>query len=149
MKSIEKTHVLEIAGVICREYGITLNDLQSSRRYSKTVVLPRQLIWALVRDIYGAKISLRELGEIFGGKDHATVIHGCKAIANLCETDKKFRSRYYSLKLVIGKARAEKPPKTEDSLMDQLSDVLRYKDAVSMKISLRKVIADLKPILQS
>jgi chromosomal replication initiation ATPase DnaA len=56
MKDIEKIHVLEIAGMVCRDYGIKLEDLQSNRRFNRKIVLPRQVIWSLIRDVYGPRI---------------------------------------------------------------------------------------------
>ncbi len=45
--------------------------------------------------MYFAKIftknSLSVIGSIIGGKDHATVLHACRTVQNLMETDKKFK----------------------------------------------------------
>jgi hypothetical protein len=88
------------------------------------------------------------MGEMFGMKDHATVIHGCKVISNLCDTDKKFRQKYLILKIEAGRTRPGRLPNMEMSLLDQLQEVLKYNSAVNMKIGLRNVIATLKPVIQ-
>jgi len=39
------------------------------------------------------KSSLSTIGSIIGGKDHATVLHACKTVNNLMDTDKRFKSQ--------------------------------------------------------
>jgi len=39
------------------------------------------------------KSSLSTIGSIIGGKDHATVLHACKTVNNLKDTDKRFKSQ--------------------------------------------------------
>jgi chromosomal replication initiator protein len=39
------------------------------------------------------KASLSSIGSMIGGKDHATVLHACKTISNLIETDKVFKGQ--------------------------------------------------------
>jgi len=62
---------------VVEEFGISLQDLKTKRR-NKQVVFPRQIAMYLSRELTG--LSLPEIGEFFGGKDHTTVLHSCKKI---------------------------------------------------------------------
>jgi len=77
------------------EYAqIRLSDLLSKRR-SRSVARPRQLAMALSREL--TNHSLPEIGEAFGGRDHTTVMHACKKINELKETDSKTSEDYANL----------------------------------------------------
>ena len=62
---------------VVEEFGISLQDLKTKRR-NKQVVFPRQIAMYLSREL--TELSLPEIGELFGGKDHTTVLHSCKKI---------------------------------------------------------------------
>lgn len=65
-------------------YHIKLVDLLSKKR-TRNLSRPRQLAMALAREI--TTMSLPEIGNAFGGKDHSTVIHACKMISGLRASD--------------------------------------------------------------
>lgn len=67
-----------------------------SRDRSKQVVLPRQIAMYLLRQ--EAKISLPQIGEALGGRDHTTVIYGCDKIAGMLEEDARFRRQVLEIK---------------------------------------------------
>ena len=58
-------------------YSITVDDLKSARR-SREVTVPRQVAMYLTREMLG--MSLPQIGEAFGGRDHTTVMYGCQKI---------------------------------------------------------------------
>ena len=62
---------------VTEEFGITLAELKTRRR-NKTIVLPRQVAMYLSREL--TDLSLPEIGEFFGGKDHTTVLHSYNKI---------------------------------------------------------------------
>ena len=62
---------------VAEEFGLTLHDLKTKRR-NKTVVFPRQIAMYLSREM--TDLSLPEIGEHFGGKDHTTVLHSYNKI---------------------------------------------------------------------
>lgn len=62
---------------VVEEFGISLQDLKTKRR-NKQVVFPRQIAMYLSREL--TELSLPEIGEQFGGKDHTTVLHSYKKI---------------------------------------------------------------------
>jgi len=59
------------------EFGVSLGDLKTRRR-NKTIVLPRQIAMYLSREL--TDLSLPEIGQFFGGKDHTTVLHSYNKI---------------------------------------------------------------------
>jgi len=62
---------------VCRYYHISIEDLLGRRR-NKEVVVPRQITMYLLR--HEGNISFPEIGRELGGKDHSTIMHGCKKI---------------------------------------------------------------------
>jgi chromosomal replication initiator protein len=77
------------------EYSqIRLSDLLSKRR-SRSVARPRQLAMALSREL--TNHSLPEIGEAFGGRDHTTVMHACRKISELKESDSRTAEDYANL----------------------------------------------------
>ena len=53
------------------------------------IARPRQVAMALAKEL--TEHSLPEIGDAFGGRDHTTVLHACRKIQELCETDGRIR----------------------------------------------------------
>lgn len=77
-----------IQKVVCNYYNIGLEMLQSKTR-KREIVQARQVAMFFSKTL--TKSSLATIGSQIGGKDHATVLHACKTVNNLIETDKRFR----------------------------------------------------------
>ncbi len=75
-------------------YKIRVSDLLSKRR-SRSIARPRQVAMALSKEL--TNHSLPEIGDAFGGRDHTTVLHGCRRIAALRESDKQIDNDYLNL----------------------------------------------------
>ncbi len=75
-------------------FKLRVADLLSKRR-SRSIARPRQLAMALSKEL--TNHSLPEIGDAFGGRDHTTVLHGCRRIASLRETDKRVDEDYLNL----------------------------------------------------
>jgi chromosomal replication initiator protein len=58
-------------------FGVTPDDLRSQNR-SRPIVQARQIAMYLVRDL--TDLSLPKIGEVFGGRDHTTVLHACQKV---------------------------------------------------------------------
>jgi hypothetical protein len=69
--------VREIQMAVCRHYGFTFDQLNAARR-TRPVVRARQVAFYLCREL--TLHSLPAIGRRFAGKDHTTVLHGCRAI---------------------------------------------------------------------
>lgn len=81
-----KITIEDIQRVVCEHFGITLEELVGKRR-SKEVVIPRQVGMYLARELTEA--SLPEIGQKFGGRDHATVLHACNKIKEELDRNKE------------------------------------------------------------
>ena len=73
-----------IQKVVAEYYNIRVSDLHSKKR-SRSITRPRQLAMAVTKEL--TTFSLPEIGDSFGGRDHTTVIHACKKIAELRDKD--------------------------------------------------------------
>ncbi|WP_375193144.1 chromosomal replication initiator protein DnaA [Marinobacter sp.] len=80
-----------IQRTVAEYYKIKVADLLSKRR-TRTVTRPRQVAMALSKEL--TNHSLPEIGDAFGGRDHTTVLHACKKIVELQETDPSIREDY-------------------------------------------------------
>ncbi|TBU98649.1 chromosomal replication initiator protein DnaA [Stutzerimonas kirkiae] len=83
-----------IQRTVAEYYKIKIADLLSKRR-SRSVARPRQVAMALSKEL--TNHSLPEIGDAFGGRDHTTVLHACRKIAELRETDADIREDYKNL----------------------------------------------------
>jgi chromosomal replication initiator protein len=72
-----------IIKTVAEYYKIKVSELLSKRR-SRSVARPRQVAMALCKEL--TNHSLPEIGDAFGGRDHTTVLHGCRLIKQLVET---------------------------------------------------------------
>ena len=75
-------------------YRIKVADLLSTRR-SRSIARPRQVAMALAKEL--TQHSLPEIGQAFGGRDHTTVMHACRKIAELRESDASLDEDYSNL----------------------------------------------------
>ena len=73
---------------VCEYYKIRMAELLSKRR-PRSIARPRQMAMALCKEL--TQHSLPEIGDAFGGRDHTTVLHACRTIERLCETDGSLR----------------------------------------------------------
>jgi chromosomal replication initiator protein len=69
---------------VAEYYGLRVSDLVGRRR-TRTIARPRQMAMALTKEL--TEHSLPEIGEAYGGRDHTTVLHACRKIDELCQTD--------------------------------------------------------------
>ena len=83
-----------IQKTVAEYFKLRVADLLSRRR-SRSVARPRQLAMALAKEL--TNHSLPEIGDAFGGRDHTTVLHGCRRVAELRETDKRVDEDYLNL----------------------------------------------------
>lgn len=77
-----------IQKVVCDYFNLPIDSIQSRTR-KREIVQARQLAMYFAKKM--TKSSLAIIGLQCGNKDHATVLHACKTVVNLAETDKQFR----------------------------------------------------------
>lgn len=85
------TNIDTIQKVVADYFDIRVADMKSTRR-PKSIAYPRQIAMFLSRDL--TRLSLPEIGEAFGGRDHSTVIHACRLVEGKLSSD-------FSLKKVV------------------------------------------------
>lgn len=83
-----------IQRTVAEYYNIKVADLTSKRR-SRSIARPRQLAMALAKEL--TSHSLPEIGDAFGGRDHTTVLHACRKIKELIESDHEIQEDYRNL----------------------------------------------------
>ncbi len=83
-----------IQRMVADYFKIKISDLLSKRR-NRSVARPRQVAMALCKELTGH--SLPEIGDAFGGRDHTTVLHACRKIKELSDTDLAIRDDYNNL----------------------------------------------------
>ncbi|MEP7180790.1 MAG: chromosomal replication initiator protein DnaA [Betaproteobacteria bacterium] len=75
--------VENIQKTVADYYKIRISDMHSKKR-SRAIARPRQVAMALAKEL--TQLSLPEIGNNFGGRDHTTVLHACRQIAKLRES---------------------------------------------------------------
>ena len=85
---------------VADHYQIRHSDMTSKRR-PNNIAIPRQIAMYITRTL--TKHSLQEIGDAFGGRDHGTVIHACKAVDNMMEQDATTRSSVEFLKTQLSR----------------------------------------------
>lgn len=83
-----KVSIDTIQKTVAEQFDLRLADM-TSRRRPANIAFPRQIAMYLSRKLTGS--SLVEIGESFGGRDHGTVIHACKKVESVMQTDERIR----------------------------------------------------------
>ncbi len=90
--------VENIQRTVAEYYKIRVADLLSKRR-TRSVARPRQIAMALSKEL--TNNSLPEIGDAFGGRDHTTVIHACRKIAELRRSELRIDEDYINLERIL------------------------------------------------
>ena len=87
-----------IQKMVAEYYNIRVSDLHSKRR-SRSITRPRQLAMSISKEL--TSNSLPEIGDLFGSRDHTTVIHACKKIEELKISELKILEDYNNIKRLL------------------------------------------------
>ncbi|HEV3010919.1 MAG TPA: chromosomal replication initiator protein DnaA [Burkholderiales bacterium] len=87
-----------IQKTVAEYFKLKISDMHSKKR-SRNVARPRQVAMALAKDL--TQMSLPEIGEAFGNRDHTTVLHACRTIASLRKHDTALNRDYVVLEQVL------------------------------------------------
>ena len=79
-------------------YKIKVSEMYSKKR-SRIVARPRQMAMTIAKEL--TSLSLPDIGEAFGGRDHTTVLHGCKKINELRMSDPLVSRDFNALILIL------------------------------------------------
>src|SRR5438477_11450223 len=83
-----------IQKTVAEYYKIKIADILSKRR-NRSVARPRQTAMALAKEL--TNHSLPEIGDAFGGRDHTTVLHACRVIAEFKQSNQSVEEDYTNL----------------------------------------------------
>ena len=87
-----------IQKTVAEYFKIRVSDIHAKSR-SRQVARPRQVAMALAKEL--TDHSLPEIGDAFGGRDHTTVIHACRKIAELKAKDSRVNEDYSNLLRIL------------------------------------------------
>lgn len=85
----------QIVQHVADSFNISIDSIKGRDR-SRQIALPRQVAMYLLRE--EANISLPQIGEVLGGRDHTTVMYGCDKIADMLERDDRLRRQVIEIK---------------------------------------------------
>lgn len=86
--------VENIQRTVAEYYNIRIHDLNAKKR-TRSIARPRQIAMALAKEL--TNNSLPEIGEAFGGRDHTTVLYGCRKVEQLRHTENQVEEDYRNL----------------------------------------------------
>src|SRR3990167_5807781 len=87
-----------IQKTVAEYYKVKVADLLSKRR-SRSVARPRQMAMALAKEL--TNHSLPEIGDAFGGRDHTTVLHACRVMTELKQSNQDVEEDYTNLLRIL------------------------------------------------
>ena len=90
--------VENIQKTVADYFKIKVSEMYSKKR-SRAVARPRQVAMALAKDL--TQMSLPDIGDAFGGRDHTTVLHACRKIAELVEADSTMHRDFLALRQIL------------------------------------------------
>ena len=93
----------QILAAVARHYKVSAEQLTGPSR-ARAVSVPRQLAMYLIRRETGA--SLPAIGQLLGGRDHTTILHGCNKIETQIEADEALRRDWLAIKGRLSEGKA-------------------------------------------
>ncbi len=97
--------IAEVQAVVASHHSLSVAELVSPTRVAR-VAWPRQLAIHLARELTGA--SLQAIGEAFGGRNHATVLHACKRVSEQLSADHHVAGELDALSTEISNRHADR-----------------------------------------
>ena len=92
-------NIENIQRTVAEYYNLRVADLMSKKR-TRNIVRPRQMAMVLAKEY--TSLSLPQIGDRFGGRDHTTVLHACRKIGELLQEDAKMKEDYQNLQRMFG-----------------------------------------------
>ena len=96
--SQKEISINRITEIVCKYFDIDEQSFNSSKR-TREVAQARQIAMYLAKQ--HTKLPLAAIGSAIGGRNHATVLHSCKNVTNLIETDKVIKNQIDEIEKMI------------------------------------------------
>ena len=90
-----------IMQTVCDYYGLTTEDITGPTR-KREITVPRQIAMFLTREMTG--MSLPQIGGVFGGRDHTTVLHSCKTVEANMKSNTDIKAVVEDIKQLVRQA---------------------------------------------
>ena len=87
-----------IQAIVAKEWGVTTEGLRSKTR-TKALTVPRQVAMYFMRELLA--MQLVEIGAVFGGRDHSTVIHSLDRVTGVMREEPLFAQRIGKLRVLL------------------------------------------------
>ena len=85
----------QVVRLVASSFGLTIDRLLGRDR-SREVALPRQVAMYILRE--EVNVSLPQIGEVLGGRDHTTVLYACEKVADMMERDDRLRRQVLQIR---------------------------------------------------
>ncbi|PIE20018.1 MAG: chromosomal replication initiation protein DnaA, partial [Proteobacteria bacterium] len=92
LKRVQPDQVIK---AVCQEFRVSLADIKGPRRH-RTITVPRQIAMYLLREL--TEESLPQIGNLFGGRDHSTVINALKRVKAIREGKPDVKARIETIR---------------------------------------------------
>jgi len=89
-----------ITRLVFKEFNVDYTLKDSDMRFREQVQARQVAMFFIKRH---TKLSLKQIGSFFGGRDHSTVIYAIETVNDLCDTNKFFRNRVLEMAKLIEK----------------------------------------------
>ena len=97
--------IAEVQAIVATHFRLSVEQLTSASRVS-AIAWPRQVAIHLARDLTGA--SLPAIGQAFGGRNHATVLHACKRVSERLKNDQQIVDEIATLTALVSARQADR-----------------------------------------
>jgi len=91
----------QVVQTVCRHFGVEIKDVESAKR-NREIVLPRQVAAYVLKNL--SQLSLQNIGDLLGGRDHTTILHGIEKIEQEIKTNEFLKNQIQHLRVeILGK----------------------------------------------
>ena len=126
---MKNLNLSDIETVVCSYFNVPKEYIQRKKRDIE-ILQPRQIAHYLAKEY--TKSSLKVIGQYFGKKDHATVMHSCKVISDLIDTDKEIRTFIFEISTILDKKSDEQPENKPEKTIN-LSELESFLESIKPK----------------
>lgn len=115
--STEKDKAIAIREIVCNYFKVLPDDVQSAVR-KRELVVPRQVCMYFIK--LKTTLSLREIGGLFGNRDHSTVIYASNTVNDLIDTQRFFAKKIMEVDNLLIDIKPEKTAFEEHLIVEDI-----------------------------
>jgi chromosomal replication initiation ATPase DnaA len=99
-RTAKRMNMHRILNAASKYYNVNREHILGTKR-DIAYAIPRHIVSYLAKRVYRKDMSLKQIGEFMGGRDHSTIIHSIRAVENQLSYDKNFQIEIEELKLML------------------------------------------------